>query len=82
MTRNPQRAVSRTYQIQGIGGHSACIAVQAVLQEHGLCGYTEWSAPEWRFVYLTHLQAKQVLRLLGDLKMRFNIHINNGASLV
>jgi len=82
MAGRPQKAVSQTYRVRGIGGYSACMAVQAVLQEHGLCGYTEWTTPEWRFVYLTHLEARHVLQLLGDLSQRFKVQINNGVSFL
>lgn len=57
------------------------MAVQSVLQECGLCGYTEWISPEWRFLYLTHLERNDIISLLGDLSERFKVKINNGISL-
>jgi hypothetical protein len=69
---------NRTFQVHGDGGQGACIAVQSVLQEHGLCGYTEWNSPEWHFFYLTHLEHDAIIRLLGSLTNHFKIHIENG----
>ena len=77
MNRNSQ-AINYTYRVLGDGGQGACIAVQSVLQEHGLCGYTEWSSPEWHFLYLTHLKSDKVVGLLGDLNKHFRIQIENG----
>ena len=73
-------AINHTYRIYGDGGQGACIAVQSVLQEHGLCGYTEWHSPEWQFSFLTHLEVKAVVHLLGDLTKHFRITIKNGNS--
>jgi hypothetical protein len=77
MDRNSP-TISHTYQVHGDGGQGACIAVQSVLQEHGLCGYTEWHSPEWQFLYLTHLEVNAVAHLLGDLTNHFKIIIKNG----
>ncbi len=79
MDRNSQ-GISHTYRVRGDGGQGACIAVQSVLQEHGLCGYTEWSSPEWQFLYLTHLESIAVAGLLGDLTKHFSIQIENGST--
>lgn len=79
MKTNSQ-TVNHTYQVRGEGGQGACVAVQSVLQEHGLCGYTEWSSLEWRFLYLTHLESRAILGLLGDLTKHFGIHIENSST--
>lgn len=75
------REINHSYRVLGDGGQGACIAVQSVLQEHGLCGYTEWNSPEWRFLYLTHLEAAAVFNLLGDLTRHFRIQVENGSTL-
>lgn len=77
MDRNSQE-INHSYQVQGDGGQGACIAVQSVLQEHGLCGYTEWHLPAWRFAYLTHLEVNAVVHLLGDMTKHYKIVIENG----
>jgi hypothetical protein len=75
----PSSAISKTYQVRGVGGQGACIAVQSVLQEHGLCGYTAWSSPDWHFLYLTHLEFDAVIDLLGGLNAHFRIQVENGS---
>ncbi len=75
MDGNSRRVIDRTYQVYGQGGQGACMAVQSVLQEHGLCGYTEWTSPSWRFLYLTHLELGDVNELLGGLSQRFMIKV-------
>jgi hypothetical protein len=80
MNANPQKT-NHTYRINGAGGQGACLAVQSVLQEHGLCGYTEWLSPEWRFLYLTHLEINEVQSLLGDLSKRFQVQVDNSITL-
>ena len=77
MNENPQKVIDHTYQIRGFGGQGACMAVQSVLQEHGLCGYTVWISPGWHFLYLTHLEPPDVMHMLGDLGRRFEITIEN-----
>jgi hypothetical protein len=76
MNRDGQ-PINHTYRVRGDGGQGACIAVQSVLQEHGLCGYTEWTSPQWHFVYLTHLELNTVLGLLGNLVRHFSIRLEN-----
>jgi hypothetical protein len=78
MNENSPGILNRTYRVYGNGGQGACMAVQSVLQEHGLCGYTEWVSPAWQFVYLTHLKSNDVVQLLGDLGERFKIKVRNG----
>jgi uncharacterized protein YjbI with pentapeptide repeats len=78
MNGNPQETIHYTYHIRGTGGQGACLAVQAVLQEHGLCGHTAWTSPEWRFLYLTLLEPDAVAALLGDLSTRFKVAVNDG----
>jgi hypothetical protein len=80
MNRDPQEAINHTYRVHGDGGQGACMAVQSVLQEHGLCGYTEWASPGWHFLYVTHLEPNAVIDLLGDLSKRFEIAVRNGST--
>ena len=79
MNKDLQEALGHTYRICGEGGQGACIAVQSVLQEFGFCGYTDWTSPSWRFLYLTQLEPQEVLNLLGDLSGRFKITIKTTA---
>jgi hypothetical protein len=78
MTRNGQ-PVDYAYQVRGRGGQGACIAVQSVLQDYGLCGYTQWNSPEWHFIFLTHLDSGVITDLLGDLARNYAIQVENGA---
>ncbi len=73
-------AINHTYRVYGDGGQGACIAVQSVLQEHGLCGYTEWRSLKWQFLFLTHLEVNAVVHLLGDLINHFKVKIGNGCT--
>jgi hypothetical protein len=77
MNGNSRRVIDRTYQVRGQGGQGACLAVQSILQEHGLCGYTEWISPKWHFLYLTHLELGDVTELLGGLSQRFRINVQS-----
>jgi hypothetical protein len=80
MNSNTQQGLRHVYRVRGASGQGACLAVQSVLQEHGLCGYTEWTSPEWSFTYLTHLEAAEVVNLLGGLSQRFKVQVQNGRS--
>ena len=71
-------AINYTYRVYGDGGQGACSAVQSALQEHGLCGYTEWRSLKWQFSFLTHLEVNAVVQLLGDLIKHFKVEIGNG----
>ena len=78
MDTTPRR-INHSYRVRGEGGQGACMAVQSVLQEHGLCGYTEWNSPDWYFLYLTHLDLHAVTDLLGSLTQHYRIQIQNGS---
>jgi hypothetical protein len=80
MNNRLQERISHTFQVSGQGGQGACIAVQSVLQEHGFCGYTDWSSPNWHFLYLTQLKPRQIVSLLGDLSKRFKVTIQTVAT--
>jgi len=81
MSRHAHTVTAFAYRIQGSGGQGACIAVQSVLQEHGLCGYTEWASTEWRFECLSDLEMEQISALLGDLSQRFKVAVMFSPSL-
>ncbi|RMF29050.1 MAG: hypothetical protein D6759_14665 [Chloroflexi bacterium] len=68
---------THAYEVKGVGDQNGCIAVQAVLQEHGLCGYTRWSPPYWQFIFQTHLDERQVRRLLGTLLDRYQVQLRS-----
>lgn len=74
--------INQAFRVRGDGGRDACIAAQSVLQEHGLCGYTDWNAPEWEFLYLTHLKIDTAVRLLGDLTKHFRIRIEKDSRML
>jgi hypothetical protein len=78
MEKTP-REINHSFRVRGEGGQGACMAVQSVLQEHGLCGYTEWNSPNWYFMYLTHLDCDAVMGLLGGLTRYYRIQVQNGS---
>lgn len=69
-------AFDSIFNVCGIGGQGSCTAVQSVLQEHGLCGYTEYDSTDWHFIYLTHLELDDITTRLGDLIKRFKITVD------
>jgi uncharacterized protein YjbI with pentapeptide repeats len=81
MSRHAHTITAFAYRIQGSGGQGACIAVQSVLQEHGLCGYTQWASTEWQFECLSDLEMEQISDLLGDLNQRFKVTVMFSPSL-
>lgn len=68
--------LQRCFSVRGGGGFAACIAVQERLQNHGLCSYTRWDPqpPDWRFFFETDLDEEEIIRLLGNLCQRYQIH--------
>ncbi len=67
-----QHELNRHYVIHGYGGITA---VQGRLAQYGLCSHTTWEPgpPAWRFYYDTHLDPTELLTVLKDLVVRYDI---------
>lgn len=70
---------TRCYTFHGEGDIAAATAVQAQLREYGVCSYFNWDPrpPRWRFFYETELTESEVERILGSMRQRFKIIIEN-----
>jgi hypothetical protein len=72
-------AYGRCYTFHGAGDIGAATAVQARLRDHGICSYFNWDPrpPRWRFFYETNLSQAQLNSLLGRLRHRFGVEVEN-----
>ncbi len=76
---SPDSAYTQCYRLRGEGDIAAATATQARLREHGMCSFFNWDPrpPRWRFFYETNLSHAELDQLLGPLRARFKIVIED-----
>jgi hypothetical protein len=70
---------TQCYNLRGEGDIAAATSIQARLREHGACSYFKWDPrpPRWRFFYETNLSHAEVDRVLGPLRIRFKVVVED-----